>query len=63
MFSYVNNKTDEIVTVVDWQSLAEHRAKSLKKGHVWTELRYVPIRMVDGRVIVEGELDCHAWGR
>lgn len=62
MYSFLNYVTREVVTCLDWISLAEHRKRSIEKGHVWGQLRYVCVnfkRDMDGAVstVPVGELD------
>lgn len=55
MFSYRNEKTGEVVTCGGWEDLAEIKRRSLAKGHIWRELRYIPLVVRSGTLQPVGE--------
>ncbi len=55
MYSYRNEKTGEVVTCGGWTDLAEIKKRSIAKGHVWRQLRYIPLMVREGHLVPVGE--------
>jgi hypothetical protein len=46
--TYRNTSTNEVCTCAGFLELSCIKARSLSKGHVWIELRYIPIEVKCG---------------